>query len=245
MPTQWMPAETFLTHKGVTVYHVYKNDDIARGPRMYGYGWREDCYDERDSFDIRNLPNPEQHDIETAEGCKALLREAIDAGILTDEGVTLVDEEEPIVTISVPRDAWRVLKKTLLLDAKSSVFDADLRDSIRQSLASVVTLTAPTELLQAARDVLEWAERTGGWDAPCWPGLRAAVRSAGSETEAGDATDALRHIFDILYLDMDGKREFYDPEKAWDADTLSMIADVVGPLFPLTQWAREDEQPAS
>lgn len=245
MPTKWISPKKFLTHKGVTIYHVYKNDEIDQGARIYWYGWCEDCYDDRNSFDVRDLPNPNQCVIETVAGRKALLREAIDAGILTDEGVTLPEDEEPPVTISVPRDAWRVLKETLLLDAKSSAFDVELRSKIQQALAGVLVLNAPVELTEAARDVLEWAERMGGWEAPCWVRLRSAVRGAFTETESGDVTGALRRIHDILYLDMDGKREFYNPDKSWDADTLSAIADIVRPLFPLTPWKHEDEEPGT
>jgi len=245
MPIDWVAAEKFLTHRDVTVYHVYKNDEIAQGPRTYWYGWREDSCDERDSFDVRELPNTNHHNTETNAGRKALIRESIDAGILTEEGVSLPEKGEPVVVLSVPQDAWRVLEETLLVDARSSAFDADLRDSIRRALARVVTLNAPAELLQAARGALEWAEQTGGWDAPCWQRLKTAVRNAGAEMAPEDVATALRRIFDILYLDMDSKGEFHKPDKDWNADTLSMIADIVRPLFPLTQWTHSPEQAGS
>ena len=49
---------------------------------------------------------------------------------------------------------------------------------------------------------------------------------------AGDSMTVLRHIYDLLYLDLNKNREFYNAEKAWDADTLTAIADIVRPLFP-------------
>jgi len=43
---------------------------------------------------------------------------------------------------------------------------------------------------------------------------------------------AIRHIHDLLYLDMQGKRMFYSPEKVWDANTLTQIAEVVARYIP-------------
>jgi hypothetical protein len=48
----------------------------------------------------------------------------------------------------------------------------------------------------------------------------------------GDSMTALRRIYDVLYLDLKKNREFYNEEKAWDADTTSAIADIVRPFFP-------------
>ena len=41
----------------------------------------------------------------------------------------------------------------------------------------------PSDLVNAACEVIEWAERMGGWDAPCWDRLRKAL---GSVTPAGN-----------------------------------------------------------
>lgn len=43
---------------------------------------------------------------------------------------------------------------------------------------------------------------------------------------------ALRRIYDLLYLDMDKGREFYNQEKQWTPDTISAVADIVRTVFP-------------
>jgi hypothetical protein len=42
-----------------------------------------------------------------------------------------------------------------------------------------------------------------------------------------EGDSAIRRIHDLLYLDAEGDRESYNPDKEWDADTLSAIAEVV------------------
>jgi len=51
---------------------------------------------------------------------------------------------------------------------------------------------------------------------------------------------AIRHIHDLLYLDMRGARTFYNPSKTWDADTLSQIAEVVARYIPRPQPVKPD-----
>lgn len=42
----------------------------------------------------------------------------------------------------------------------------------------------------------------------------------------------IQRIHDLLYLDMQGSREFYNPNKSRDADTLAMIAEAVAEYIP-------------
>jgi hypothetical protein len=44
---------------------------------------------------------------------------------------------------------------------------------------------------------------------------------------------AIRRIHDLLYLDMKNGREFYNPEKSWDADTMALIAEIVATHIPI------------
>ena len=43
---------------------------------------------------------------------------------------------------------------------------------------------------------------------------------------------AIRQIHDLLYLDVRGSQEFYNPDKVQDADTLTQIAEVVAKYIP-------------
>lgn len=52
MPYVWVEPETFLEHNGVTIYHVYRNDNI-NDVRCY---WYTVDITENTAFDIRDLP---------------------------------------------------------------------------------------------------------------------------------------------------------------------------------------------
>ena len=57
MPYGWLDPEVFMEHKGVTVYHVYKDDEISQGRRECWYTTDlcgGDC-DDPCSFDVRVL----------------------------------------------------------------------------------------------------------------------------------------------------------------------------------------------
>ena len=64
--TEWVDPETFLTHKGVTVYHTYDGDDFAQGRRTFWFTLHPNCGEEecncagatsecRNVFDVREL----------------------------------------------------------------------------------------------------------------------------------------------------------------------------------------------
>ena len=86
--TEWVPPAVFMQYKDVTIYHVYRHDDVDQQMRCYSYGYDEQCTDEGDyAFDVRDLPNPHDHKVNHPNGCRAIIRDAIDAGILTQDGI--------------------------------------------------------------------------------------------------------------------------------------------------------------
>lgn len=88
--TDWVDPEVFMVHNGVTIWHVYKNDDIEQGPRIYSYAFSPQGTDDGDgsefTFDVRDLPGG--LDIETYGGnsddMKRMIAAAIDAGSITN-----------------------------------------------------------------------------------------------------------------------------------------------------------------
>ena len=79
MPFGWIDPEVFLTHGDVTIYHVYKDDEIAQGRREYWYttDLSGGDYEDPCSFDVRDLPSftPEKSH-------EQVIIEAIKAGVL-------------------------------------------------------------------------------------------------------------------------------------------------------------------
>jgi hypothetical protein len=52
--SEWVPPEIFLTHKDVTVYHSYKDNDLSNGRARYWYTMSQQ--EEQDhEFDVREL----------------------------------------------------------------------------------------------------------------------------------------------------------------------------------------------
>lgn len=253
MPTKWTPPEIFLQHKGVTTYRIYRHDN-ANDAREYLYGWSEDCSDDGDSFDVRDLPNPGGHDVQTQEGRKAVIKEAIEGGIVTNQGVVLPGEKQIYVTVRFPEGAWDLLEETLRKDSDSKAFDPALRRQITESLTQLQYISGLEPLLLAVREVLEWAERTGGWESSCWEQLQRAVKGLSKELDEVDPNnlqplparreyqEILHQIFDILYFEADDLGGFYNIDKTWNPDTLDDIADLVRPLFcmPKSETSLDD-----
>ena len=88
LKTEWVAPAAFLKHRGVAIYHVHKDDDVEMFRRPSEYGYDEQCSDDGDfTLDVRKLPNPHNHDVNHPHGCRAIVRDAIDAGILTQDGI--------------------------------------------------------------------------------------------------------------------------------------------------------------
>ena len=61
MPYTWTEPDVAVEHKGVEVYHLYKNDQEQSGAREYWFcidecGSDDDNHGENGVFDIRELP---------------------------------------------------------------------------------------------------------------------------------------------------------------------------------------------
>lgn len=92
--TVWVDPEVYVTHNGVTVYHLYKNDDIDQGVRTYQFtidpnlGEGDWVFPDTRLFDVRELPDFTDASWNEREAViRAFVIAAIDAGIITQDGV--------------------------------------------------------------------------------------------------------------------------------------------------------------
>jgi len=87
MPYSNVPAELFMSHNGVNIYHIYNDDFVENGPRdcwycTNDYGSDNDPHGpEYGVFDIRNLPG-----FDNDRDVKDLIAENIDGGYFDDYG---------------------------------------------------------------------------------------------------------------------------------------------------------------
>jgi hypothetical protein len=81
--SEWIEPEIALEYKGVTVYHVYKNDDWNNGRLQYWFTMKQGGYDCQDDFDVRSLANAMGADV--ALKPVEILKLGIDNGILENE----------------------------------------------------------------------------------------------------------------------------------------------------------------
>jgi len=84
MPQKWIDPELFFRYKGVSIFHTYKNDN-ANGVKFYWY--TTDPIEPEDSngysFDVRELPLPAGCLASDAIYHQAIIKNAIDNGLLT------------------------------------------------------------------------------------------------------------------------------------------------------------------
>ena len=93
-----------------------------------------------------------------------------------------------------------------------------------------VTVRAPEQEWALLHETLQMDAQSNAFDAQ----LRKDIADALAQVEAlpaGSASDALRRIFDRLYLDMTPQGDLYTTDKHWDGDTLPDIAEIVRPFF--------------
>ena len=98
--TEWVPNEVALTHNGVTIYRSYKDDDFDQPHEFWFHTSPHGSSNHGEDFDVRDIPGfgpePQPGD---REGMAALqgrieakLKEAIDRGWLTQNGLKLPKE---------------------------------------------------------------------------------------------------------------------------------------------------------
>jgi len=82
MPVGFFYPEIFLKHEGITLYHIYKNDNQTEGISSTQYGYSPYCSAEGlDCLDVKDLLNY-QEDLSH----EVMLKEAIEKGWITEKG---------------------------------------------------------------------------------------------------------------------------------------------------------------
>lgn len=96
--TEWIENEIVLSYNGVTVYHLYKNDEYNSGRLWYWYALNPNAMlekgsvENKDIFDIRDITrvlSVNYKELENLDQIKEVLKLGIDRGIITQEGINL------------------------------------------------------------------------------------------------------------------------------------------------------------
>ena len=87
MPLTWIEPEVFLKHRGVTVYHAYKDQGIVGSPcKTLGYSYTTDPLEqEGGGFDVRKLTTWDPillNSIAEETAMKFAIMQAIDLGFI-------------------------------------------------------------------------------------------------------------------------------------------------------------------
>lgn len=103
--TEWVEPELFVAHKDVRVFHTYKDDDFDNGPSDYWFTLSNESDEPKHHFDVRELPTHiapvqppyvhqggtnaewEQHWKDRDRAVRQAIIEAIESGIITQEGI--------------------------------------------------------------------------------------------------------------------------------------------------------------
>ena len=78
MPLVWHDPELAMTHRGIKIYHTYKDADMDQR-QVYWYSFS--VADDEGEFDVRTLP-PRDFDVAQSSGRLAIIQTAIDNGDL-------------------------------------------------------------------------------------------------------------------------------------------------------------------
>ena len=80
--TEVIPPEIALEHKGVIVYHTYRNEEYGNGRLRYWFTTNPDDFKTSDHFDVRILRVWTDAPDNTDDSILGALRRAIDSGEL-------------------------------------------------------------------------------------------------------------------------------------------------------------------
>jgi len=78
MPFVWHDPELAMTHRGIRVYHTYKDSDMGH---PYDYWYSFSMADDEGTFDVRTLP-PCDFDVTQSSGRLSIIQFALDNGDL-------------------------------------------------------------------------------------------------------------------------------------------------------------------
>jgi uncharacterized protein YukJ len=89
MPFKFVPNPLAFTYKGIKIYHTYIDEHAENGKSDLWFSVDEND-DEEMQFDIRYLPyikeNFKRSDIDIALNWKKAIKNAIDEGLITEDG---------------------------------------------------------------------------------------------------------------------------------------------------------------
>lgn len=112
--TKWIPNEVAVTHNGVSIYHLYKHDDIDSG--RYWFHYTTQIHGGEDEqvgpFDIRTLPPIDGLDPHDREQHPALLRAHIERGTISPPPSDEPTAEDALIETIAPQpspDAYRAV----------------------------------------------------------------------------------------------------------------------------------------
>lgn len=100
--TEYVDADEYLTHRDVTVYYTYRDDDYEQSTNAYIFSLCPEDGPEGDAaFDVRHLRTWTEPGVHQRFGqawdahIRAAIKKAIDSGELTQDGCNPDVEPEP------------------------------------------------------------------------------------------------------------------------------------------------------
>lgn len=112
MAYKYVDAPVFFKHRGVKIYAVFKNDNIALKRRENVFGLSPDCSEKErvGVFDIRTVARLLGYYAVAESLIIPILREAIEAGLLTQRGI----DRERFWHLRSKQESWQLAKEAVL-----------------------------------------------------------------------------------------------------------------------------------